>query len=183
MDMNKMAHFLDRATQSPAIFFFLIIAIVLVIAIPRKRTQPSAEIADRSRFRWPRLFKIAMAVFLGTVGFVFLATAVTKFAARREITGVLSETVESVSVNGRLFQGPDSMVSALRNMCDTPAHHSHPTESYTISLKTNKKILVLNLRRDSQNAREYWVFYPGFTSTQENEVGRVCTDALDNKSQ
>ena len=37
----------------------------------------------------------------------------------------------------------------------------------------------LELGRDSDNAREYWVFIPGNAITSKNEIGRITTAAFD----
>jgi hypothetical protein len=126
-------------------------------------------------------FALGIVTFISLIGSLFLFDAIVKSVALEEIHAKLSSSVESVAVDGRSFERPEELIAALRTMRNSPAHHSSPCRSYLIDLKTAQGPLTLCLSRDSQNTNEYWVFYPGFNSTQSNEIGRVFTDLLDGK--
>jgi hypothetical protein len=125
-----------------------------------------------------RGFTIALAIFLSIVAGEFASVTIIKSGAIDEIRSILSEQVVSVSINGGQISNPAILVSALKNMCNTPAHHSHPTKNYQLTVNTMRGTLQLDLQKDSANPNEYWVYYPKFLTTQTNEVGRICTDAI-----
>ena len=88
-------------------------------------------------------------------------------------------TIVSVAVRGAPLANGVQLVADLRNLGPVLAHHSHPTTAYVVTIQSARGPLVLVLGRDSDHPREYWVFYGGFYSTKNNEVGRVFTSALD----
>src|SRR5713226_2116217 len=84
-----------------------------------------------------------------------------------------------VSVNYQPAPNPDSIVTALRQVSPELAHHSHPTKRIRVEIQTEKGDLTLELGRDSDFPREYWVFYPKYRVTSTNEIGRITTPAFD----
>jgi hypothetical protein len=48
-----------------------------------------------------------------------------------------------------------------------------------VDIETDKGTLTLQLGRDSGYAQEYWVFYPKYRITSNNEIGRVTTPLFD----
>ena len=71
------------------------------------------------------------------------------------------------------------ILSAIRTVTPYWAHHSHPTSKIRVDVRGPKGRLSLELGRDSDNAREYWVFIPGNAITSKNEIGRITTAAFD----
>ena len=125
------------------------------------------------------MFYLGILSFATIIGLEFAFAAFGKFAALREIRPIVNERVLSVSVNGVQMAFPANLLQALREMRDPIGHHSHPTDRFRVRITTTNSSLTLDLGRDSHNPNEFWVFYPGFHSTELNDVGRVFTDALE----
>ena len=171
--MPNFSHILDGviARLQPVIFVAAVVAWAAGL-IGHLSTRGSGK-------RISPQFVAGGLIFAALIGGEFAVNGFTKRAALKEIRPKLYANIESMTVNGvELVNDPD-LITALRGMHDAPAHHSEPTVSYQLLLQTERGPLTLLLRRDSQNKHEYWVYYPGFHSTQDNEVGRVFTDALD----
>lgn len=126
-----------------------------------------------------RRFFASMFVFAGIIGGFFAVSAFIKHAALSEIKPRLSADVERVTVNGSDVNNGPAVIDAIRGMHDVIGHHSSPTIRYRISIETSRGPLTLLLRRDSQDSREYWVYYTGFHSTQSNALGHVFTPIFD----
>ncbi len=84
-----------------------------------------------------------------------------------------------VYVNSQIPRDPDGIVSALKTTAPELAHHSHPTKTIRVDIETDKGTLTLQLGRDSGYAQEYWVFYPKYRITSNNEIGRMTTPLFD----
>jgi hypothetical protein len=179
--MPNFVHSLDRIIYPLQPFIILIALIVWGFAAIDQIS------AIRSRMpgspQWvSRKFIASALVFVGIIGGEFAVATIIKLAALNEIRPKLSADVEAVSLDNVPFERTDGLVTALRNMHDTMGHHSHPTTRDRLLVKTSRGPLGLELRRDSQDVHEYWVFYPEFNSTKMNDVGHVFTDALDGVS-
>jgi hypothetical protein len=81
-------------------------------------------------------------------------------------------------VNQQKVKNPVEVIAALRELRDLPAHHSEPTHPIRLDIY-DQSHLALSLARDSDNPREYWVFYPRHWITRNNEVGHIITPVFD----
>lgn len=173
--MDHFAHLLDRTVYAlqPVIILVVLAAwcIGVFAAIRARKRKPA--------YPWALLFAAAGIVFMGTIMGEFAVADYIRQAALSEILPRLSCGIESVELNGSLFSKPDALLNALRGLHETIGHHSHPTTRYHVLVQTSCGPLALELGRDSDDSNEYWVFYPGFYSTQVNAVGHAFTDALD----
>lgn len=178
--MNNLAHFLDRVLHfmQPFIFLMAIVALGIAAFYQLSSLRFSRINTPTKRAKMPRRYYVSIVIFTGLIGVNMALVTFIVHSASVEVGSMLSNTFESVNVNGIEVSNPNALVSALRSMCNTPAHHSHPEENYQVLLKTSHSVLLLNLRKDSQNQNEYWVFYPGFFTTTTNDIGRVCTNTL-----
>jgi len=84
-----------------------------------------------------------------------------------------------VSIDRRRISDPALIVSALKQMSPVLGHHSHPTSNIQVEIQSANGTLDLELRRDSDNPQEYWVFYPKYLVTSNNEIGRITTPVFD----
>ena len=84
-----------------------------------------------------------------------------------------------ISINGAPAQNPKEVLSALKTLDRLPAHHSNPMKKIKIEISSQGDSLVLSLVRDSGDPREYWVFYPRYLVTANNEIGRIKTPLFD----
>jgi len=85
-----------------------------------------------------------------------------------------------VYVNSQPARDPNAIVSVLKTTSPRlPGHHSSPTRMIRVDIESEKGNLTLELGRDSGYAQEYWVFYPKYRVTSNNEIGRVATPIFD----
>ncbi len=176
--MNRFAHVLDNLEP-------LLLAIFVPIALLGWAYGFLAKVGKRQRLKsWEpedtdTRFVLGIGIFGLVLLGVFVVSGFVNRAALEEINSKLSRKIETVSVNGKPFPAGEALVSALRGMSDTGAHHSSPEQSFEVNLTTDRGPLYLLLRRDSQNPHEYWVYYDRFRSSQTRDVARVFTDLLD----
>ena len=100
-------------------------------------------------------------------------------AARWEVGPRLTARIAWVKIDGTEMPDANALVGALRAMHTTIGHHSHPTRNFSVVLNTERGYLTLDLRRDSDDPHEYWIFYSGFSATRANGLGHAFTDTLD----
>lgn len=84
-----------------------------------------------------------------------------------------------VYVNAQPAKNPDAIIAALKTTGDRTAHHSSPTKMIRVDIRSDRGDLSLQLGRDSSYAQEYWVFYPKYGITSNNEIGKILTAAFD----
>jgi len=168
--VDRITHFLHPVLVVAAIGFWIL---ALIGEVRRRRGRQSNE----SKYSLPPglLLFVGFSGFVGIIGFEFATAAFVKSAALREIQPILAERPLSVLVNGRPTAHSAELTDALRTISDPTRHHSHPTESFQVQIVTARNSLTLELERDSQDAREFWVFYPGFNMI---EVGHAFTDVF-----
>jgi len=82
-------------------------------------------------------------------------------------------------VNGTPARDPDQILATLKKLRWIFPHHSHPTRRIDVELSDQSQHLLLWVCRDSDDPREYWVFYPKYLVTSHNEVGRIVTPSFD----
>ena len=86
----------------------------------------------------------------------------------------------TVLINGELSDKQKEIIKVLNGINSIWAHHSHPTKRITVEIRNGTNNLVLQLGRDSGSPQEYWVFYPLYSITAKNEIGRITTSLFDN---
>jgi hypothetical protein len=176
--MHDFAHLLDRTIHplQPAIILIALIAWGFAAVGQASTIRSRLPISPQPL---SRMFITGASIFVAIIGGELAISEVIRFAALDEIRPKLSADIEAVTVNGTPFEATEGFIAALRGMHGTFGHHSHPTTEYRLLLKTSNGPLALELRRDSQDPHEYWVFYPEFNATKLQDVGHVFTDALD----
>jgi hypothetical protein len=141
--------------------------------IQRADTRPVSR-----RFAWT----IAAVMILGLGFFAWSGWAGDRARERvRSFVGSMSADAR-VLVDGEYFLAERSRVlrGLLANLESVPAHHSHPEEAFHVRLLDGDRRMDLELCRDSDRPREYWVYLLGEGRHRElNEVGRITTDVLD----
>ena len=142
-----------------------------------------ARAENRSR-RVPLPARVPLKSVLFFVAPIVIAIAIAEIVAERSRVEALNFLRDvsgkyKVYVNSQMAGNPDGIVSALKTTAPELAHHSHPTKMIRVDIETDKGVLTLQLGRDSGYAQEYWVFYPKYRITSNNEIGRVTTSAFD----
>jgi hypothetical protein len=129
----------------------------------------------------PRLFpRITVISFVALVFLMSATASVVEMAAKSEMKPYLNDVENvQVSINGAVVPDPAPVLDALRSMTSVMAHHSHPTRRLHVVIRSEEGSVALDLDRDSQRPREYWVFYPAYRTTAVNEIGRVTSSVFD----
>ena len=146
--------------------------------VTRWKQRGTSSIARRST-----AFPVKSAVALVTASLV--AATAASVATTRSRTALLSFLEQRpgqlhVLVSGRLAQDPAEVVDALKSIRRSGAHHSHPTTRIRVEVFDSERRMVVELGRDSQRPREYWVFLPEeSTITTHNEIGRLTSPVFD----
>lgn len=118
--------------------------------------------------------------FVGAVLLTCLVVVIVTSNSREEVLAFVTESHDlQVYVNNQPARNPDEIIAAVKTLQSMAAHHSHPTKTIRLDLHSDKGVITIECRRDSANAQEYWVFYPKYTMTSDNEIGRIKTAALD----
>ena len=128
-------------------------------------------------------FPLKSILFFSLPSLVVLAGAtLSKSIANTEIISTIQsfDAAAQVSINGKSVQNQTEVLSALRTRHWVLGHHSQPTTRISIQIWDRSRSLVLSLARDSNDPREYWVFYPKYYITSGNETGRIKTSVFDN---
>jgi hypothetical protein len=176
--MNHFAHLLDANVHSlqgaiiaVAVLAWLVIAAITVRARGSQPVEP----------KWPppSYRTAAILVFVGIIGGEFAIGGFIRSAALNEIRPKLAGGVQTVMVDNAPFDKPEALLASLRSMGSPIAHHSHPTTVHQLLILGSHGRLAFHLGRDSADPHEYWVFYDGFESTKQNDVGHIFTDVLD----
>lgn len=123
-------------------------------------------------------------------GAFFVVLFVSFFMVDRIMSSSLRNTVKSflnnvspeasVKVKGKFVKKPKEIIEVVKGVQPLPAHHSHETEMIHIEIISRDDSLLLELGRDSQRSKEYWVSYPKFFSfTTEIHIGGIITNLFD----
>lgn len=122
---------------------------------------------------------------LGLTGYIYSQTSSylynEKFnGARLELASYLQKPEElTISINGKLVDtNKDSVIINLgKSYLKSYYHHSRPDKKLNIELgnDSSNKFHIL-LRRDSDDPREYWVYFPQYNFKEE--VGKLLTDSF-----
>ena len=101
--------------------------------------------------------------------------------ARSHVLKVLRSSSGSTTVliNGIPSNKQQEIIQVLGAIDSAWAHHSHPTKRITVEIRSGMDNLVLQLGRDSDRQQEYWVFFPMYSVTDKNKIGRITTSLFD----
>ena len=110
---------------------------------------------------------------------LFIALSVTSLSRREVLEFITDAQALKVYVNSQPAPNSDEIVAALKILQPVAAHHSHPTKMIKLELHSDNGIVTIECGRDSAIPHEYWVFYPKYGITSNNEIGRITTSALD----
>ncbi|MEN8150291.1 MAG: hypothetical protein ABFS86_10735 [Planctomycetota bacterium] len=181
---------LSGVTGKPPWPMFLVIAgsvplvPLLILKGPEILGDGLAKLVGGRRGGAPAAIVWAIALIL-MAGLCFFAWATREEGLARErvrafVRG-LGENAH-VLVDGEYFLGERKriLLEPLADLGSLPAHHSHPEEAFLVVLLDGEERLELELCRDSERRREYWVYLLGGTEFREmNEIGRITTEVLD----
>jgi hypothetical protein len=146
----------------------------LAYVIPRARAEPHVRPQIRKPIRSILFFMIPVIV-----GLVVGETS--KLIGHHEVLRALESFRDDyqLRINGKSVQNPDQTLAILKTLHWIFPHHSHSTRRIDVEVSNHSQRLLLWVSRDSDDPREYWVFYPKYLVTAHNEVGRVVTPSFD----
>lgn len=110
---------------------------------------------------------------------VLVALSVTSLSRREVLKFISDAQALNVYVNNQPASNSEEIVAALKTLQPVAGQHSHPTRRIKIELHSDNRVITIECGRDSANAQEYWVFYPKYGLTSNNEIGRITTSSLD----
>lgn len=154
---------------------FIIIALVLwVYSKSNLYINNKKEINNIELKRKNIEVKVAILfIFIFLITFVFINFD-TKLA-KNKLNSILMEEIYSLDINGNNLNSKNSLLVAIKDMCNRPPHHSHTIKKLTLTIKTSTESFDLELLRDSQDPNEYWVYFPKYS---RSAIGRICTNEL-----
>jgi hypothetical protein len=166
---------------------FYVVSIIPFIALPFLFANWARYMKARAENRSNRVSvpaKVPVKSVLFFVAPIIVAIVIAQIVAARSRVEALN-FLRNVSGNYKVYvnshpaRDPGRIVSALKTTAPQLAQHSHPTKMIRVDIETDKGTLTLRLGRDSGYALEYWVFYPKYRITSNNEIGRVTTPLFD----
>jgi len=171
--------FIDKVL--PLLFAFSFIAMLVLMANLFLRMK--SKVIEPGGYHYAKRYPVRSAVaFGGSLLVIILLSFALKAQARKEIQDYfdhLDPKTTSIQVNGNNVADSATMLKALHIPADIWAHHSHPVNRITILITAKDGPLMLRLGRDSQEPKEYWVFYPHYRYLEHNEVYRISTALFD----
>jgi hypothetical protein len=166
---------------------FYVLGAAAIIALPFMLVNQfkylKVRAANRSRFV-PLPAKLPVKSMIFFVGPILVAIAISEIMTSYCRTDALNFLRDlsgnyKVYVDSQPAHEPDRVVAALKAVAPQFGHHSHPTKRIRVDIQSDKGSLTLEFGRDSGYAQEYWVFYPKYSVTSNNEIGRVTTQVFD----
>jgi hypothetical protein len=166
---------------------FYLVSVIPFIALPflfvNWARYMKAQAENKSR-RVPVPAKVPLKSVLFFAVPIIVAITIAEFVAARsrmEALTFLSNVSGNyrVYVNAQAAKNPGAIIAALKTTGSRMAHHSSPTRMIRVDIQSDRGDLSLQLGRDSSYAQEYWVFYPKYRITSNNEIGKVVTAAFD----
>jgi len=157
------------------------VAMVVKIARKKKQEYPPPLWSDMNS-SWQDLPLRSIACFLLSVLCIAVFDASMTLGLRNltKAFNLQIDDVPEVKINGEPAENPQELVMVLRRLRALPAHHSHATSTIKVTIASRKGELLLELGRDSQRPKEYWVFYPSLSVyTPRRHIGGIVTNILD----
>lgn len=76
-----------------------------------------------------------------------------------------SESKITININGKEVLNTDEIIDELLRIRPYTSQHSHPSKRIDINICAKEEQLHLQLRRDSLNNQDYWIFCPSLNTT------------------
>lgn len=118
--------------------------------------------------------RLNLKVILGMIAIFAVTLAVTftfPSLARSELRGKLTQDILSSTSEEHISR--DEIVAALKNISFVQSTNSHPLERFSFKIQTSEEVINLELARDSNDDKAYWVYYPKYRSGRVNHIGKV----------
>jgi hypothetical protein len=155
------------------IVLFVVAVTSIVIAVRNRRIQKRNEREAQAARDRENAIRLELPVIEAA------SAEVVGWVARREVMLVVAADPRSASVNGRAFLRTKALVEQFRALQHPGAGESRALKPFPAMVETAAGRIEVWLGRDSDNRRDYWVYYPRFSSTRAHAIGLISTDLLD----
>ena len=179
-DIDKNLNFLDTVVRhlwkislaAIAIAIILILILIILKKIPLEKPGPVTKF----------VMFTAAGMFIAPIVTGFIISGIMERIVLREVRLFLNNVSPSakVIIQGKSVDDGVKIIKGLAKAAPMPAHSSRDTKKFRIEIIDGDQGLTVDLARDSDHRREYWVFYPGYRYTSVNEIGRIRTNLFDN---
>lgn len=125
--------------------------------------------------RYPRIKVMApiwIATFLLWNGMFSLGDHLST-RLREEVKSFVDQDESTITIGGLHPTEAEPLLRAIDEVTTIPAHHSHPESCVDVLVNNGSDSLALALGQDSQDPEEFWVFFPKYFFTSENNIGTV----------
>lgn len=176
--MVNLASSLDSIFGSPVAQIAYFLAVLGSIASAFYMSPSFARDRGARDPKSPWYFRLSCAVAaLGCIGALVIFTCI-RMGANADIEAKVESGVIGMTLDGEIVENPATFVRALASACSTLERRSHPTSRHAVTISTRAGPLELQIGKDSEISDEFWIFYPRFRLTRENEVRRACGTGL-----
>ncbi|WP_243347795.1 hypothetical protein [Parabacteroides sp. FAFU027] len=111
---------------------------------------------------------------------IFLLRWIIEIRVRDEIKELANNSkieINSSSVNKEVCC---QLTRDIQNIFDDLGNHSSPTDTFLITILSQKQTVSLRFCRDSENDSIYWIYWDKYKTTDDNCFGKVSTNCLKN---
>ncbi|GAB3535672.1 hypothetical protein [Photobacterium alginatilyticum] len=115
----------------------------------------------------PKIILMMIAIFVVTLSVTFTFPSI----ARSELRAKLSQEIISSTSDGHINR--DETVAALKQISYVQGTNSHLLQRFGFTIQTAEEVIYLELARDSNDSKTYWVFYPRYRAGRLNGIGKV----------
>ena len=128
-----------------------------------------------------RITSIGLIVFIVSVATGMAAASTSCGIGHREVLRKLEslDPESHITIDGQEVRNTKEILGVLKAIDWLPYHHSHPTKRISVSVSDHAPRLELSLARDSSNPQEYWIYWPKYHVTAQNDIGRIRTTLFD----
>ncbi|PSU41557.1 hypothetical protein C9J12_29545 [Photobacterium frigidiphilum] len=115
----------------------------------------------------PRIILGMVAIFIVTLSVTFTFPSVARSELREKLTQEIISSTSEEHINN------DEIVAALKKISYVLGTNSHSLERFGFKIQTSEEVIYLELARDSNDSKTYWVYYPKYRAGQVNDIGKV----------
>jgi hypothetical protein len=153
----------------------LVALIIFAIYLARTLFRNRAKINKETRIFYK--FIPFICFFVAPILFILLLSSLMTWLIRGEVKGFLGDLSSDmvIMINDKPVKNPGLIIAELSKVASLPAHHTRYTKKFRVEVVSHDRSLTIELGRDSNNTQEYWLFYPGYHYTSNNEFGRIIT--------
>ena len=116
---------------------------------------------------------------------IFLLRWIIEIRVRHEIKELANTSNQKIEINGSSAVNKEvcsQLTHDIQNIFDDLGNHSSPTDTFLITISSQRQTISLRFCRDSKNDSIYWIYWDKYKTTDDNCLGKVSTNCLKNYS-